>query len=71
MSVAKWIEFVFLLLGLDAFVIFVAVAIPLAFRYIVRFWVVEFVVRIREDAMELGPEKDGVVRERCSPTRSG
>ena len=36
-----------------------------AFRYIVRFWVVEFVVRIREDAMELGPEKDGVVRERC------
>ena len=45
--------------------IFVAFAILLAFRYIDRFWVVGLVVRIREDAMEFGPEKEGVVRKRC------
>ena len=47
------------------FVIFVAFAILLAFRYIDRFWVVGLVVRIREDAIEFGPEKEGVVRKRC------
>ena len=49
----------------DILVMFVALDILLAFRNIVLPWIVGVIVRIRVEAIEVGPEKEVVVRERC------
>ena len=45
--------------------IFVAFVILFTFRNIALFCAVALVVRARIDVMELEPEKDGDIRERC------